>query len=285
MTPWTPASMGDPACTDGCPPATARPYARGKLPSVTTLIGTMDKPGLPWGAASETAKFAVLHQDEWKTMDPTDAIDKLRKHHRGVWDASARVGTLVHQCAEAWSKHQLWDVPSGTPDDEADRLGGYIDGLAAFWQDCQPEVIATEIVVREPDLYVGTFDWLGYLTVHGERHVWGDDFKTTANLDPDKGFYTESWRPQLAAYRHAAEVVHYHGGTEVACWKFEDCFPRPERTGILHLRGNGGYQLIEVAADEAALEMMAVLRKVRDWNLKGGHGTPASVVVAERKAS
>ena len=33
-------------------------------PSVSAIVGLLDKPGLAWGAARETAVFAVFHPDE-----------------------------------------------------------------------------------------------------------------------------------------------------------------------------------------------------------------------------
>lgn len=281
---WTPASMGDPACAEGCPPPTARPYARKKIPSVTTLIGVMDKPGLSWGAAKETATYAVHHQADWRGLDPDEAIERLYKHHRGVWDRSALVGTLVHSCAEAWSYGQSWDIPDDTDPDVVRRLPGYINGLAAFFEDNQPQVIATEVCVRGRTsggdvTYAGTADWIAQI----DGDVWLLDIKTTSNLDESKEFYTKEWRLQLAAYRWAEEVVHYHGTTEVAAWPLADCFPRPTRTGILHMRGNDGYQLIEVDSSVALLVTLDACAAIREWGLTGGHATPAPVIAAERR--
>ncbi len=74
-----------------------RPYARkrGGPPSVTTIIGAQAKDGLQWGAAKENALFAVHHYDEWCDLDQPEAVDRIRKHFKGVWDGRAALGTLV----------------------------------------------------------------------------------------------------------------------------------------------------------------------------------------------
>lgn len=290
---WTPQSMGNPACAEGCGEPVARPYsAQRKLTSVTTLIDKMSKEGLQWGAAKETAIFAVDHQADWRDLDRDDAIERLRTHFRGVWDRSADVGTLTHSVNEAWCEGREWDPDADVERlvankriKQADhlpelmrRLDGYVDGLERFWLDCKPVTVATEVPVRKPGRWIGTADWIADL--NGERYLL--DLKTTSELDPDKGVYLDSWRPQLAAYFHSDEVVHFHGKTEVASWPIEDCFARPTRAGIIHLRGDGGYQLIEVDVQapltQAVIDACAVLHQ---WGLKGGHATPAPVIVAE----
>lgn len=290
---WTPASMGHAACAEGCPEPEPRPYARKKLPSVTTILSQIAKPALEWGASKEAALFAVHHQADWRGLDPDDAVDRIRRHFRGVWDKSADVGTAVHSVNEAWCEGQQWDDETHFPNrikeehraEVLRRMPGYVEGLAAFWADCKPATVAMEVPVRKVDRWIGTADWIAdLLTPQGVVERYLLDIKTTSELDPDKGMYLDSWRPQLAAYFHADEAVHYHGKEEVASWPIEDCFARPTKAAILHLRGDGGYQLIEVDVHapliEAVLTSCAVLHQ---WSLVGGHRTPAPIIVSERR--
>lgn len=280
-----------------CPLPAARPYSRKKTPSITTIIGVMDKPGLSWGAAKETAIFAIQHQDEWSRLEYDDALERLRKHHRGVWDASALVGTMCHAVAEAWSYGREWEAPDDLDDALFDRMGGYVEGLEAFFADAKPQVIATELVVRghcddpadppndertlEPQWpYIGTADWICQI---GDD-VWLLDIKTTSNLDESKEFYTKEWRLQLGAYRWAEEIVHFHGTEQVAAWPFEECVPRPTRTGIVHMRGNGGYQLIELDTSiERVFPPLRACAEIHQWGLTGGHASPPPVIAMERR--
>jgi len=155
----------------------ARPYSkiRGTEPSVTTIIDILSKPGLSWGAARETAMYAVLHHDEWLHMDVADAIDKLRKHHAGIWNGRAAMGTLCHKVPEAFAAGEDIDIQAliewtiahdhnarTWKDRNADELTetalGYVLGIEAWWADHMPEVISTETVVRYPGKYIGTGD-------------------------------------------------------------------------------------------------------------------------------
>lgn len=283
--------MWTPPCDGPCD-TVRRPYARSGLSSVTTLCDQIAKHQLEWGASKEAALFAVHHQRDWRDLDPQDAVERIRTHFRGVWDSSADVGTLVHSVNEAWLAGREWnaaDVDLSTLHVKSeqslaaliDRMPPYVAGLAAFWDECQPDSIATEIVVRNKDAgYVGTADWIA--RINGESYLL--DIKTTSQMDPDKGVYLDSWRPQLAMYQRATEVVHYHGKTEVAAWPLEDCFERPAKAAILHLRGDDGYQLIECDTQAPIMdELIASLKVMHRWSLKGGHATPPPVIVSECK--
>lgn len=287
---WTPASMGDEACAGGCPKPVHRPYA-GKT-SATTLVDQIAKKQLTWGASKEAALFAVHHQAEWRHLDPDDAVDRIRRHFQGVWDRSADVGTLIHDVNEAWLYGREWAPQEfdrtklKVKSDEAfaellARMPGYVAGLGEFWAQCEPEAIATEVTLEHAELgYVGTADWIA--EIGGD--VWLLDIKTTSQLDPDKGVYLDSWRPQLAMYQRATHVNHYHAKTLVASWPLEECFPRPTRCGILHLRGDNGFQLIECDTEAPILdELIDALKVMHRWSLKAGHATPSPVIAAAHR--
>lgn len=262
----------------------ARPYAKQRTyPSVTTVIGVMDKPGLRWGTAKETALFAYFQRDEWEQLGEADAIERIRKHHDVLWSARAGIGTLLHSVNEAWS----WDEDADLPEliDAMDRkpklwqgrtdvaiadVQPYVDGLEKFWNDWQPDTIATEEVVRLPDKqvgYIGQCDWRAVLG----GSVWRLDLKTTAKSEGDIKPYTDSWRPQLAAYDRAPEIVYYTPeGVEDGTAPNE----RAERFGIIHLRGDGDYSLIEVDAGDDAYEAFTAMRQVYDWTKSHTRPTP-----------
>lgn len=187
----------------------SRPYSRMKSePSVTTIIGELNKPGLEWGASKEAAKFAVYGHDEWFGLEDPAAVELIRKHFKGVWDGRAAMGTLVHTVNECWINGESPDleilvkaVPSWQnqiPEkiEEADR---YVAGLAKFWNDWEPTEFRSEDVVRSPGQYIGTRDLFGRL--RGDTYVL--DLKTTAEQNAEKGIYGPEWSLQLAAYNHA----------------------------------------------------------------------------------
>lgn len=266
-----------------------RPYAvKGavvteKLPSVTTVLSMIPKPGLEWGATKETATFAVLHPEKWQHLPPEEAIDVLRRHHRGIWDGRAANGTLAHGVNESFVAGLSVDVEALIEETiendynartwrEIDRTDliesvlGYVLGIEKFWADFTPTDVRSEIVVRIPGVSIGQTDMRCVIDT-----VWPDgftgpqdtllDIKTTAKQDEGSGIYIDSWLYQLAAYGFATEEVTFElvedkklrSGyrvveTGTAPWS------RPERYCVLHLRGDEDYALYELPVTEAHFE-------------------------------
>ncbi len=244
----------------------SRPYAevKGSEPSVTTILGVKNVPGLDWAAAKLTAEYAV-YEEEWMDANreaPVE-VDNLRRYFRGIWDGRAYMGTIVHAMLESWVKHETVDihtlVDAHSPwqkvhDQKVDEAMGYVNGLAAWWDDAEPSDIRTEECIRTPGQYVGTRDLM--CTINGQR--WLLDLKTTAHKDPKKGVYGDSWALQLAAYRFATEVVTYEWvesrdsrGKPKNVLAVKDAVENEpvDRCGIVHLRGDGKYTMFEVDAD------------------------------------
>lgn len=265
-----------------------RPYARQRqYTSVTTYLGAMGKDGLQHAAAKEVAAFAVDQYDEWRYLERDDAVDRLRKHFVGLWDGRAAMGTLVHAVNEAWTWGETVDIDA-LVDEAANRdkrpvriwqgrerfvaqeAQGYVDGLERFWNDFQPTTVATEEVVRDPSKttpYIGQRDWTADLGP--ER--WLLDMKCTANQDESKGYYWDSWRLQLAAYRFAPEIVLYDDeGNE------SETLPNysVDRCGVVHLRGNGHYAFFDVQAGPAELATFTALCGLHRWMKDGCRKPP-----------
>lgn len=260
-----------------------RPYARkrGGPPSVTTIIDTLNKPGMSWAAAKETAEYAVLYRDRWTDLPDDKAIDTLYRWHRGIWDGRAAVGTLVHDVAERWSWGETVDVAElvdtyanrektpvrswqGRERLVAQDVLGYVNGLERFWLDFGIGVVSTEEVVRytktASHAYIGQRDMVFESPELSGRTLL--DIKTTAQTDADKGLYFESWALQGAAYAHADEIVLYDDdGNETGT--------RPNypvaRFCVLHLRGDDSYELIEVPAGGDQHTRFLQLRGVWQW--------------------
>jgi len=214
---------------------------------VTGVLGILDKPGLSWGAARETAIFAVLRRDQWEGLSEAEAIERLRKHHRGVWDDKASRGTAVHALAHEWARGNEIDVP---PD-----CAPYIDALERFYLDWRPSWVALErsVVFSHPEwAYGGSFDAIGDLA-DGKR--WLLDVKTGSAVYPDTAL-------QLAAYRAAHAVGIYD-----ALGNLVDTEPMPEvdATGVLHLREDGGYSLIPMQAGPDEFEFFLHARRLWAW--------------------
>jgi hypothetical protein len=261
-------------------PIPARPYARirGKRErSVTEIIGTKGIPGLPWAAAKETALYAV-HHDDWRELAPDEAVDRLRTHHRGIWDSRASMGTATHAVMQAWIAGETVDLYeivcrmaqddrqakawAGHEDEATVTLAGYVDGLERFWNDWSPTECVSEECVRTPGVYIGQRDLVA--RIRDGRCLF--DIKSTAEQDGEKAIYHDSWALQLAAYDQATEIVEYGWGPkdkliEVSTTPNE----RVDKCRVIHLRGDGGYALFEVKADESAYQAFLALGKVNTW--------------------
>ena len=262
-------------------PIPPRPYSKipGSEPSVTTIIGMKYVPGLDWAAAKLTAEQAVYHPEYTDGLDPDKAIDQLRKYFNGIWNGRKYMGTLVHKVNESWIHSQSVDVLDLVMAYEpwvelasvkAMQANLYVDGLQAWWQDYKPSDIASEECVRTPGQYVGQRDMV--CSINGER--WLIDLKCTDQQDMEKAIYGDSWALQLAAYRHAREVVTYQWAEN------SDSKGKPKRVlviadarlndqidhcGIIHLRGDGEYQFYEIEADLVVYDAFLSLAHMYTW--------------------
>lgn len=245
-----------------------RPYSllRNQPPSVTTILSMLPKPGVPWAAAKEAAMFAVLHGDKWKHLPDDEAIEAIRKHPFGIWDGRAANGTLVHSVLESYCNGENVDLEKlidrtietdrnartwkhRDPDDLVEMVLGYVLGIEAWLEDFQPRDVRSETVVRWPNLWIGQTDLR--CLIDGEDWLW--DLKSSHQQDDDKGVYGDSYALQLCMYGMARETVSY---------RLEDApqlkrgfrvvetgtgpWSRPDRYGIIHLRGDERYTAYEV---------------------------------------
>lgn len=248
-----------------------------EAPGVTSVVGILDKSGLSWGAAKETALFAVDNQHEWMHLTRDESYEILRKHHRNVWDGKASVGNIVHDIAVAWSTGEEVDTAELVSVDDKGRdrkwfggmaepfrrVNGCLDALTRFYQDQTPVWIATEETVfstgcESPDeidpetCYAGSFDAVGKLT---DGNIWRLDWKTG-------GRYPIDTTLQLAAYEFADWVGCYTLDGDL-----ESVSPneRTDKRGVVYLHDDGTYELLEVPADEKAHERFMQLRRTKAW--------------------
>jgi hypothetical protein len=250
----------------------SRPYARIKSePSVTTIIGELNKPGLEWGASKEAAMFAVYNQADWAGLDIPAAVDLIRKHFKGVWDGRAAMGTIVHAVNEAWIAGEspnvemmVKDTPSFAHqvDEKVAEANRYVDGLERFWNDWSPSEFQSEDVVRQPGQYIGTRDLFGRL--RGRTTLL--DLKSTAQQEASKGIYGPEWSLQLAAYNHATEIVTYKRDDKGKVVPDNVSENEPaEFCRIVHLRGDGNYTLFDVDAGPDQYDAFLQLLHLHLW--------------------
>lgn len=200
-----------------------------KVPSVTgTINDGVPKPALVDWAARTTAAYAIDYWDELAALPLSERLKRLEKARFGERDSAAKRGTEVHSLGERLAHGDEVDVP--------EELNGHVEAYIAFLDQWRVEPVLTEfVVVSHRHGYAGTGDMIADLADpdHPDATLrWLLDIKTTQS-----GVWGET-ALQLAAYRYADT---YRDG------EHEHPIPIVERTGVVHVRGDG-YQLVPVTA-------------------------------------
>lgn len=240
-----------------------------EVPSVTTVLGVLDKPGLPWwgmktgvegvlelhrrGCLFETqvglSRSLAVHKineqsgPEFMVATPQEIIDlltanKLTVNH--VRDKAAGRGTAVHDAFELWAREGHKPAPEMFPAEER----GYVEGLLAFIEDVQPEPVAAEVMVGSVEHgFAGRYD-IRFQTskecqvVYKRTPAKGAHYATLApglflgDLKTSSGVYPSHSR-QLEAYEAASVECGYE--------------PTDAR-GIIHVSADGGYEFVRSTA-------------------------------------
>lgn len=172
------------------------------VPSVTTVLGILNKPALPHWAARVTREgvCALEAMGELPNLSGEkspwalkSALDKHGLSHTSRTDAAATRGTSVHDALELWATEQKVPNPQDFP--EADR--GYVQALAGFIVDHEPHFIQSELPVASYEYaFAGRLDHI--IEVDGQPAIL--DLKTSKDL------YREV-HIQTAAYALAASEM------------------------------------------------------------------------------
>jgi len=165
-----------------------------KIPSVTKIIGILDKPALMGWAAKITAEYLINLIPDIKSGDlvlsPEDAQQlfyKAKAEASRIRDEAADIGTKTHEAIENYLKTKK--KPKGL-EPEVQKT---FDAFIAFAKEMKlGEIIESEKILYSTYGYAGRMDILAYLG--GKKYLI--DVKTS------KGFYREM-KFQLAAYHNA----------------------------------------------------------------------------------
>jgi hypothetical protein len=195
----------------------------GPLPSVTGILGIVDKSGpLVGWAKRETAACAVRNLDMLVKMRETGgdsaAVNWLKAIPDYQRDTAASMGTRVHALAESVARGQEVEL--------TDEERPFIAAYQQFLKEWEPTYLAAEEMVASMTYrYAGTLDAI--VAMAGD--VWCLDTKTGAGVYPDTAL-------QLAAYS-GAEFIGRPGDTK------RYSIPKVTAYGVLHLRPEG-YEVV-----------------------------------------
>jgi len=171
------------------------------LPSVTTVLRVMDKPGLLWWAAGEAADYALDNLDILQAMLNKGDREKAWKLVRGAFreEKAMKLGSEVHDTIEQMTL---------TPDEKVEvspKAQPYVKAWADFVDSYKGEFYATEMTVFNVTVgYAGTLDALWQVPT-GE--IGTLDYKTRQNKKvADVKSYNNEWL-QVTAYSKAEYAV------------------------------------------------------------------------------
>lgn len=211
------------------------------VPSVTNVIGTLDKPAIGRWAAKVVAEQAVALAGSLANLDPHEAVDMLKS---SPWRNSTRAasrGTSIHEVLERLTLGE--DAPALTG-----PAAEYQTGIDLFLAEHEIEPWHTEISMFGQG-YAGTADLIG--VVDGKAAVL--DYKS------GKGLYDEV-SLQLAALR-ACDVMVVDG---------EIVDVPPTEIGVAVLIKPDGYLIKQVDDLDACYRAFMSLLDVWRWKYADG---------------
>lgn len=217
----------------------------GPLPSVTTLIGILDKSGpLVGWAKRETAACAVRNLDMLNSMVASGgkaaAQEWLSKIPDFQRDEAADLGSRVHALAEAEIR--------GDPIQPTGLEVPFVRQWRSFMDDVQPQILYSEAMVANvTEGFAGTFD-LGVL-LDGQPTLL--DIKTGKSIYPEVGL-------QLAGYDLMEFTAKPDDPTPVP-------LPKWTRYGVVHLQPDG-WRLVPYMITDADRQAFRDAARLWHWN-------------------
>lgn len=168
-----------------------------KLPSVTTILGCLNKPALmPWAVKMTTEAMQQLIYDHgihnqlegtitlsWEDdndghMGLENMLAQAKKAYRAKSKEAMSIGTAVHEAIQNWIESEGRMQPEEIADEQIRR------GLESFltWGTQHDiEIVSYEQVVSDNKTYAGRFD----LLAHVDGKLTLIDFKTSTGIWPE----------------------------------------------------------------------------------------------------
>lgn len=246
---------------------------KGPLPSVTTVLGVLDKPAVATWKAKEAAR-AVLEAYQGKKIpildSPSDDSWLLwaLKEADKIRDIAATLGSSVHLLADI--------VGASESDSKGFEVGEvekpYVDAFRSFLDRYSASsIVSSEHMVWSEDGYAGTYDLIMSLPcldhAADEHEKWGDCERQLWLIDikTSKGYYPEMGL-QLAAYGWADKIIIPNN-------PYPYQMPAVNRFGVLHLRPDAypdtGWRLIEYPVTEDDYQAFIHCLRYYEWKQKG----------------
>jgi hypothetical protein len=224
------------------------------VPSVTTILGVVDKPAIANWKVDRAAKGAIKMAKNGSLaalieQDEAMALSAIKTAWRSELDEAGQAGTMVHETIEAQIKGT--EKPVLTP--VATQIVTNLNRLMAEYE---VEPIHSECTVYglQPDL-----EWAGTLDLIVEMFVPGRGRRRlVADIKTSKGVYDEMAAQIGGAYCHADKLVTGDTGEVIE-------MPEVDGAVVFHARPEGAL-VVPVAADQTANEFFMAARRL--WGVK-----------------
>jgi hypothetical protein len=206
------------------------------VPSVTTILGLVDKPALMQWAADKTLEWAVDNASLLFTKDRDSAVKSGRWRWKDVRDSRAEVGTGIHETIESLNTGG-WNFPRLDEEQNA-IMARYHEFLDRYTITPHLSEFTVFGCVEQPQAaWAGTGDGLWDVVDNQTGESWENlviDLKTSRNT------WDEHWL-QVAALRHAEVIMEKQAdGTWI-----EKPMPTTAGAALIHLRADKWEFLLE----------------------------------------
>lgn len=227
------------------------PWTKEVVPSVTTALGALDKPGVLQWSVDQVAAYAAVHAEALlsrsedqayrmlrfyhsraKERDFDDPMVDLRNAHTGVLNDLAELGTAVHEWIEA--DLNGWIEPNIYREEQEQMIVSYLEWKSEH----DIEVTATEATVFGSG-YAGTSD--AFLKIDGV-HTLVDVKTSRAVRDEHVAQLAALGAADLIAQEttedHPEAVGHKprKADKEFSSWWLKDVMPPVQQYAVLQVR-------------------------------------------------
>lgn len=214
------------------------PVTSEEVPSVTTVLGMINKPRLPGWAARKAAEYAVRHWDEMVELPFPEKVDQIRLASERESAAARELGTAVHELIEDWGK--------GIPHENSPRIAGHANQFISFLMKEKPEFTEQEVTLwSRTHAYAGTADFIAVM--HGSTYL--GDVKTGRNIHPEAAI-------QVSALAECDFIIREDGS--------EEPMPVIDFLAVLHIRPRS-WHLIHAGNRAENFSAFLAARELWDW--------------------
>lgn len=220
------------------------------VPSVTTVTGLLEKPGVAYAGYRECGNYVAANLETICTMrkDPDAIVDLVKSAPSRAWKGAAIRGDVVHDWIDRRIKSEGEHPLPEEVESEDWRVKATFQAFLNIEQEYDIEWLESEVTVwSDKHGYAGTLDFVAKI---GGAIVLGDS-KTGKHLYPEVGM-------QLGALHNADYGFDDRGH------QFE--LPKAERFAALHLRPRSG-KLQPVDMVEESFDAFLGLLAVANWKV------------------